>query len=1027
MSDGQIGFLPWMQKGLINQVPLTEGAATAMLERAKLDVSIRPHLAAADITKSIELMGPGDILGFDPAIVVRSAPDDGSFNFDYNLMPFVEFAEVDFPWRYTPAKANSNKQLRPWLALIVLTDDEIYGVIPSASDALPRRLVLKPGVDPITTTPYSYGRYFHALSEHWAWGHVQVNDPASPVPLQQQLVTDPFAGVSRLLCPRRLSASTQYTAFLVPVFETGRLGGLGQATDTINVLAPSWNVATTIALPTTPTHANQFPVYYSWRFGTAASGDFETLARAIEPRAMDPTLGAVKMDISNTGMGLSHVATVPTTVDMVGALQPVDYVPAPSQVIGSIAPSGIGLYTGMMRDVLNIAPNIAANSYTGLTPPDNPYIPGTTFGNDDPVILPPIYGQWHANVRKIDSMTPQWVQEVNLDSRYRAAAGLGSKVVRDNKEKFMEEAWDQIGDVLAVNDKIAKATLAEKVSKQIYTKHFIADTKRVTAPFNVAQNMSHTITLGSRLLKKLKNNVVAGSAPSIVSAAAGSTLYSPVDYDNFSIKNVLSRSYLTAAGTSSGFRKMVRNRSLAVSRLALSVPNKQLVYKVGDFTVKPAPLNIVSPDAAHMISKSDLTTILSYQNHASFLTYFSLPASTSVATTAGLVNAAYQNVYADFQNTLTTYDVVAAGVKSAADITLNATQLISKVQASVDPSATIPSRVKKQIKLEYAGLPDIVDFSQVMAYPAINEPLYTYLAGLSSEYLLPNLTQYPTNTVAVLDSNNRFIEAFLAGANHEFARELLWQGYPTDQRGSYFRRFWDINDTPYSGPSQNYLYDIDMIHRWTGGLGYHNATTRFGLTSNFTVLMIRADLLKKYPNTLIYAQKALWNTPPAVGHLLDPNIFHTAGPLIGTINPAVMQFPVFKAQVQPDIVLLGFDLDVNEAKGSPTYGLSSDPGWFFVFSERPGQTNFGMDNPPFSPLGYSTWDDINWEQMSAAGVPFPTAEITLSSPPSNKILDFNPTIPAWPLKWQGDRDSAQIASILFQDPAMVAIHAESML
>ena len=32
----------------------------------------------------------------------------------------------------------------------------------------------------------------------------------------------------------------------------------------------------------------------------------------------------------------------------------------------------------------------------------------------------------------------------------------------------------------------------------------------------------------------------------------------------------------------------------------------------------------------------------------------------------------------------------------------------------------------------------------------------------------------------------------MTGLNHEFGRELLWREYPTDQRGSYFRQFWDV-------------------------------------------------------------------------------------------------------------------------------------------------------------------------------------------------------------------------------------------
>ena len=31
------------------------------------------------------------------------------------------------------------------------------------------------------------------------------------------------------------------------------------------------------------------------------------------------------------------------------------------------------------------------------------------------------------------------------------------------------------------------------------------------------------------------------------------------------------------------------------------------------------------------------------------------------------------------------------------------------------------------------------------------------------------------------------------GVNVEFGSELLWREYPTDQRGSSFRQFWDVS------------------------------------------------------------------------------------------------------------------------------------------------------------------------------------------------------------------------------------------
>ena len=36
----------------------------------------------------------------------------------------------------------------------------------------------------------------------------------------------------------------------------------------------------------------------------------------------------------------------------------------------------------------------------------------------------------------------------------------------------------------------------------------------------------------------------------------------------------------------------------------------------------------------------------------------------------------------------------------------------------------------------------------------------------------------------------RFVEAYMVGLNVEMARELLWRGFPTDQRGTYFDAFW---------------------------------------------------------------------------------------------------------------------------------------------------------------------------------------------------------------------------------------------
>ena len=42
-----------------------------------------------------------------------------------------------------------------------------------------------------------------------------------------------------------------------------------------------------------------------------------------------------------------------------------------------------------------------------------------------------------------------------------------------------------------------------------------------------------------------------------------------------------------------------------------------------------------------------------------------------------------------------------------------------------------------------------------------------------------------------LQTNRRFVEAYMVGLNVEMGRELLWRGFPTDQRGTCFAQFWD--------------------------------------------------------------------------------------------------------------------------------------------------------------------------------------------------------------------------------------------
>jgi hypothetical protein len=303
-----------------------------------------------------------------------------------------------------------------------------------------------------------------------------------------------------------------------------------------------------------------------------------------------------------------------------------------------------------------------------------------------------------------------------------------------------------------------------------------------------------------------------------------------------------------------------------------------------------------------------------------------------------------------------------------------------------------------------------------MAYPDIEDPMYAPLRDISSELLLPNLKLIPPNTISLLETNQKFIESYLVGLNHEMGRELLWREYPTDQRGSYFRQFWDVQGIiqPSEGKTEAELTeehkDIAPIDTWASNsdLGRHNKRDAQGDAKQL-VLVIRGDLLKRYPNTIIFAQKAIAPTNPADDPVIDLS-------LDAEEFKKEVKFPLYKAEILPDIKFFGFDLTVEEARGTETTpGFTDSLGWFFVIQEIPGEPRFGMDISYDPGSDGITWDDLSWESFGGTPLSIIQATVRPTLTPSDNHPD----------KWGSS--SADMAYVLFQKPSMVAVHAKEML
>ena len=89
------------------------------------------------------------------------------------------------------------------------------------------------------------------------------------------------------------------------------------------------------------------------------------------------------------------------------------------------------------------------------------------------------------------------------------------------------------------------------------------------------------------------------------------------------------------------------------------------------------------------------------------------------------------------------------------------------------------------------------------------------------------------------------------------------------------------------------------------------------------MLLIRGELLRRYPNTVIYAVRAAETD--------DGRDLST--------NPNDERHPVFRGTLQPDVTFVGFDLTADD--------VVTGSGWFFVLQQQPTEPRFGLDEAPY--------------------------------------------------------------------------------
>src|SRR5688572_18253481 len=189
-------FYPWVRRGLSAALPATDSLPAHPLARVK--VTVTPEIIAH---REVKLLGPGDLMGIDQRLIVRTEPRAKSLDFEPNYLAAIEFDAPELPWLFTPAGASPDGRLRPWLVLVVI--DKQYVESPRVVRHRPLPFIKFENTLAATELPN--------LDDSWAWAHAQrvVHDDADDA---RALESVPDLNVSRLVAPRRLLPNSSWLA-----------------------------------------------------------------------------------------------------------------------------------------------------------------------------------------------------------------------------------------------------------------------------------------------------------------------------------------------------------------------------------------------------------------------------------------------------------------------------------------------------------------------------------------------------------------------------------------------------------------------------------------------------------------------------------------------------------------------------------------------------------------------------------------------------------------------------------------------
>ncbi|HET7543090.1 MAG TPA: hypothetical protein VFK05_24625 [Polyangiaceae bacterium] len=924
MADATLSFVSWVRRGLATANHAIEGSNAGPLSNAIIEITFGPSLDTFE-TATLDLINPGDITGLDSHVICRVWPKPNELDAEFTPFALLEFDQADLPWRYTAAvnrgaPATLDDQLRPWFSLLVFEAGEA-----SLSPASPEQKLAVLTVNDLSALPDP--------AELWAWAHTQFEGASlDENQAAQKISGQPGLFSARLISPRLLKPSTAYIACLVPTFERGRLIGLGTApSNAVDALA-GWNTADS---------PFRLPAYYSWQFTTGTIGDFEQAARLIKPFVLPETIGRRDMDVATAGFNL------------------------PPASPSSLSPNSLPVEGALMSvAAFHNPPDWPVNDRTAFINALKPVLNAPAAATE-PVLVPPLYGQWYAAQNKLTEAAPAgtnppWFQQLNSDPRSRVGSALGTAVIQREQQALLAGGWTQVDEIKTINDLLRVSQLARGLLVRVYARHFLTLTRQHF--YQLTASLHARVVCGSGTVCQHTDSspIVPGflssqwlrwtSPRGPIGRLQGRPGQAPFSPDLIGQLNDCKRPApeppvpgglhtpgvdipggvpceriddLVALGGDVLVRWglviawVVRQLSVSKSGDCWWIALRALRYAIGLIQIaisgsdvkRRCKWNAGTLTAADVAAAPFMSTLFGSLTLPNPLPLPPIPSGTVDSADAAAIRAALSQML--------------QAIATPADIPCPPPMSLDTCRTSIttqlQPTTTVGQRVKQRLSLDASVEWNPLDpLEPLFAPPEYERPMYLPLSQISRDWILPGLNGIERDSIGLVVTNQRFVEAYMVGLNHEMTRELLWQEFPTDQRGTYFRQFWDIAGHILEDGSTlpaDQLRDIKPIRKWGKGTDLGGNSPRPPPLSNpsapFLVLVLRAQLIQKYPNVIVYAQK------------LDA----VTQQLTGT-----QQHPVFYALLEPDVAFYGFML--TEAD------IRSDPSWYFVLQEQPGDPKF---------------------------------------------------------------------------------------